>query len=163
MTMKDNLLALRSPFLFKALISSCFALFLLFFPVRGISGGEGDFPPWNFDGGRMAASKGQTEERGHAGLPAKALLSGVTFFADYISRVDGDRCPMMPTCSSYSKEVIGKHGFFIGITMTADRLIHEANEMEYAPVVRAGDKNRFYDPVGNNDFWWTKPGDRGRH
>jgi len=29
--------------------------------------------------------------------------------------------------------------------------------MEYAPLVRVGDKIRFYDPVENNDFWWTSP------
>lgn len=98
------------------------------------------------------------EETEPSGLPAKTLLAGVALFADYISRVDGDRCPMVPSCSSYSKEVIKKHGFFLGIMMTADRLIHEASEMKYAPVVKVGGRIRFYDPVENNDFWWTKPG-----
>ena len=38
--------------------------------------------------------------------------------------------------------------------MTADRLIHEGNEMDYAPLVKVGDRYKFYDPVSNNDFWW---------
>ena len=38
--------------------------------------------------------------------------------------------------------------------MTADRLIHEGSEMDYAPVVKVGDRYKFYDPVSNNDFWW---------
>jgi len=42
--------------------------------------------------------------------------------------------PMYPTCASYSRQVIRKHGVFIGIAMTADRLIHEGNEMDYAPL-----------------------------
>lgn len=72
-----------------------------------------------------------------------------------ISRVDGNRCPMYPTCSHYSLEAIGKHGLLIGIVMTFDRLIHESNEMDYAPLVEVGDAVRYADPVENNDFWWS--------
>lgn len=72
-----------------------------------------------------------------------------------ISRVDGNRCPMYPTCSHYSIKAIEKHGFIIGIVMTCDRLIHEANEMDYAPLVEVGDTVRYADPVENNDFWWS--------
>jgi len=38
--------------------------------------------------------------------------------------------------------------------MTADRLIHESNEMDYAPIINKGNKLRYLDPVSNNDFWW---------
>lgn len=72
-----------------------------------------------------------------------------------ISRVDGNRCSMYPTCSHYSIEAIEKHGLLIGIVMTCDRLIHEANEMDYAPPVEGGDFLRYADPVENNDFWWS--------
>ncbi len=72
-----------------------------------------------------------------------------------ISRVDGNRCPMHPTCSRYSLEAIEKHGFLIGIVMTCDRLIHESNEMDYAPLVEVGDSVKYADPVENNDFWWS--------
>ena len=87
-------------------------------------------------------------------FPGHLLMQGVKIFNKYISRVDGDRCPMHPTCSAYSLQVIKKHGFFIGFMMTADRLIHESNEMDYAPLVKVGDRYKFYDPVSNNDFWW---------
>lgn len=72
-----------------------------------------------------------------------------------ISRVDGNRCSMYPTCSNYSIEAIEKHGLLIGIVMTCDRLIHEANEMDYAPPVEGVDSLRYADPVENNDFWWS--------
>jgi len=42
----------------------------------------------------------------------------------------------------------------MGIIMTADRLIHESNEMDYAPIINTGNKLRYFDPVSNNDFWW---------
>jgi uncharacterized protein YneR len=63
---------------------------------------------------------------------------------------------MYPSYSAYSIQAIQKHGFFIGIMMTADRLIHEVNEMDHVPFVDGRDELRFYDPVENNDFWWYK-------
>jgi hypothetical protein len=40
--------------------------------------------------------------------------------------------------------------------MTADRLIHESDEIRYAPAIIQGESVRFYDPVSNNDFWFDK-------
>ena len=68
---------------------------------------------------------------------------------------------MHPTCSAYSLQAFKKHGFFIGFMMTADRLIHEGSEMDYAPLVKVGDRYKFYDPVSNNDFWWKGLRDLG--
>jgi hypothetical protein len=45
---------------------------------------------------------------------------------------------------------------FIGLVMTFDRLIHESDETRRAPLIRAGESYRYYDPVENNDFWWSK-------
>ncbi len=38
--------------------------------------------------------------------------------------------------------------------MTADRLMHEIDEKEYAFQIKVGNRYRFEDPVSNNDFWW---------
>ncbi|MDD5724310.1 MAG: membrane protein insertion efficiency factor YidD, partial [Syntrophales bacterium] len=93
--------------------------------------------------------------RENVSLPARLALGGLNFFSEYISKVDGDRCPMYPTCASYSRQVFNKHGFFMGVVMTADRLIHESSEMQYAPLVKVGGGGtRYYDPVSGNDFWW---------
>ncbi|MFH1673319.1 MAG: membrane protein insertion efficiency factor YidD [Pseudomonadota bacterium] len=82
------------------------------------------------------------------------LKSFVTFYRDYISPIDGDRCPMYPTCSQYSIKCFEKHGLIMGWIMTCDRLFHEADEMKQVPMVMVNGRYRFYDPVGNNDFWW---------
>ena len=82
------------------------------------------------------------------------LLDFIRVIYKSVSSVDGDRCQMSPTCTQYSIQAIEKHGFFVGLIMTADRLIHENNEMDMAPLVRSGSAYRFYDPVGSNDFWW---------
>jgi len=97
------------------------------------------FEPWGFDSRpvSMMPSHAVTDSSVHQkdmSLPSRVVMGGLNFFSEYISRVDGDRCPMYPTCASYSRQVIRKHGVFIGIAMTADRLIHEGNEMDYAPL-----------------------------
>ena len=87
----------------------------------------------------------------------------VSFYRDHISAVDADRCPSIPTCSSYAVKSFKKHGFFIGWMMTVDRLIHEGNEEQsVSPSVYSGGKWKIYDPVENNDFWWY-PQDRKDH
>jgi hypothetical protein len=40
--------------------------------------------------------------------------------------------------------------------MTFDRLIHESDEIRQAPLVKIYGAYRYYDPVENNDFWWSK-------
>jgi uncharacterized protein len=74
-------------------------------------------------------------------------------FRDYISAVDGDRCPSIPTCSAYSAEVFKRYGFFKGWIMTVDRLIHEADEGGYSPLVYRDGKIRILDPPESNDIW----------
>ena len=106
------------------------------------------FAPWEFNN-----SGSEEKVEASPSFPGH-LLRHIEILWGYISSVDGDRCPMHPTCSAYSIEVIKKHGFFIGFMMTADRLIHEGSEMDYASLVKAGDRYKFYDPISNNDFWW---------
>ena len=86
------------------------------------------------------------------GQRAAEGLSGI--FRDYISPVDGDRCPMYPTCSQYGQQAIRKNGLVWGVIMTVDRLIHESDEMRRAPRLKVYESYRYYDPVENNDFWW---------
>ncbi len=116
-------------------------------------GAEDPFEPWGF-GDQPASRATVKHEKKGASLPVRVALNGLNFFSEYISKVDGDRCPMYPTCASYSRQVFRKHGFFVGIVMTADRLIHESDEMEYVPRVTVGDRVRYFDPVNENDFWW---------
>jgi len=118
-------------------------------------GGGNPFEPWEF-GDRPASHSTVKHEKGSVSLPARMALEGLNFFSEYISKVDGDRCPMYPTCASYSRQAFRKHGFLVGIVMTADRLIHESNEMEYVPRVKVGGTMRYYDPVSWNDYWWYR-------
>ncbi len=85
-----------------------------------------------------------------------------TFFRDHLSRVDGDRCPSLPSCSSYSVRAFEKHGFFVGWLLTVDRLIHEGSEeTEVSPLVYHQGRRKIFDPVENNDFWWYRKDAKG--
>lgn len=74
----------------------------------------------------------------------------------FISPVDGDRCRMSPTCSTFGRQAIKKHGAVLGFILTIDRLMHEGNEYLVSPIVFDGKIYRTYDPVRNNTFWWKK-------
>jgi putative membrane protein insertion efficiency factor len=52
-----------------------------------------------------------------------ALRGAIRFFQKRISPIDGPRCGFHPTCSVYGDQAISSQGPFIGILMTADRLI----------------------------------------
>ncbi len=80
----------------------------------------------------------------------------LSFYQKLINPAIAGRCPMYPTCSQYSIQALHKHGPLIGIVMTADRMIHEVNEQQYAPMIRVGNRLRFHDTVENNDFWWYR-------
>ncbi len=77
------------------------------------------------------------------------------FYHSHISSIDGNRCPMYPSCSNYSKKVFEKHGFFMGSIMTFDRLIRcGGSELEFAEEIEVKGKKKCFDPVEYNDFWW---------
>lgn len=81
----------------------------------------------------------------------------VGFFKRHISVIDGDRCPMYPTCSQYSQDAFQKHGALIGWVMSCDRLLRcGRDELAVAPVIIIDGSRRCYDPVENNDFWWAR-------
>ena len=96
------------------------------------------------------------ERVGDQSILNMAFIKGIKFFQNVISPVDGDRCPMYPACSEYSIQALKKHGPFLGFVMIADRLIHERDEMTYAPTVVVNGIRRYYDPVENNDFWLSE-------
>ncbi len=119
------------------------------------------FPAYSGQRPEIAAQKigdGQRREPEKTkGNPGSWLVSG---YSKYISPVNGDRCPSLPSCAAYSKAAFKKHGFFIGWIMTVDRLLHEADEASVSPRVFDGDGLKILDPVENNDFWWYAPDEK---
>ena len=83
------------------------------------------------------------------------VLKAIQFFSSTISRADGDRCPMAPTCSAYSAQAIKKHGLLKGWIMTSDRLMRcGRDELKLSDTILIDGNKRSHDPLSNNDFWW---------
>lgn len=103
-------------------------------------------------GVRADQRNGSDDNKGKRG---GALLSSIKFYQDYISRVDGDRCQMYPTCSQYCSEAIKKYGALMGWIMCSDRLMRDGrDETRLSDPVWVNGVRRSYDPLSNNDFWW---------
>ena len=81
------------------------------------------------------------------------FLGLLRFYRTVVSPVDGDRCSMAPTCSLYSRQALRDHGVIMGILLTADRLLHEADEIPLAHKIVIGGETYYYDPIANNTYW----------
>ncbi|BBO80146.1 hypothetical protein DSCO28_07120 [Desulfosarcina ovata subsp. sediminis] len=86
--------------------------------------------------------------------PLPAAAAPILFFQRFLSRADGHRCPMTPSCSSYAMESIRRHGAVMGWIMACDRLMRcGRDELKHRPMVMTRNGWRCSDPVTNNDFW----------
>ena len=96
----------------------------------------------------------KTVPAGSAREQIHPLLYPIKFFSKYISPVDGNRCPMYPSCSKYCLEAAQKHGLLMGWIMSCDRLVRcGRDEIKLSPTVMVKDTELSYDPVAKNDFW----------
>lgn len=95
----------------------------------------------------QGAMKGPSK---HRSLQIKELTTTKSIwifdiYTQYISPVDGDRCPMSPSCSEYALKEFAKHGFFLGFIKTTDRLIRCGNDLKkYRHIVIHG-RDHFLD------------------
>jgi putative component of membrane protein insertase Oxa1/YidC/SpoIIIJ protein YidD len=108
--------------------------------------------PWEQEPERVSTAA-QVTVRDTASPAARVFCGLLAFFQQVISPVDGNRCPSHPTCSRYSVQAYRKHGVLLGTLMTVDRLVHEASEASFAPVIEVHGVRRIYDPLSANEFW----------
>jgi putative membrane protein insertion efficiency factor len=80
----------------------------------------------------------------------------IRMYQTYVSSMGGHRCPMKPSCSQYSIEAFKKHGYLLGWIMTSDRLLRcGRDETRLSRTLRKNNEIFSYDPLENNDFWWS--------
>jgi putative component of membrane protein insertase Oxa1/YidC/SpoIIIJ protein YidD len=142
----------------NVILCSLFFIMILIVQPHHSYAYDDNFTPWDFkEPVKDNLLTFQYKKEITSNLKDKSLLLDfIKVIYKSVSSVDGDRCQMSPTCTGYSIQAIEKHGLFIGLIMTSDRLIHENNEMDLAPIVKSGNEYRFYDPVSGNDFWWCE-------
>jgi putative component of membrane protein insertase Oxa1/YidC/SpoIIIJ protein YidD len=86
------------------------------------------------------------------------LSSPLAFFQRVVSRADGDRCPMYPSCSHYAATVFERYNPVTAWILTCDRLMRCGHDVvRTAPRVYVKGEPHVYDPVEANTFWWPKP------
>lgn len=101
-----------------------------------------------------------SKERAVSGSVSPVLSFLVDVYQGPLNRLSAVRygqCPMYPSCSAYCRGAIEKHGFVLGWMMSVDRLIRcGRDELDGAPRIFVSGRFKTYDPVENNDFWWTQ-------
>ena len=139
-----------------------FFLLMIIFFVIGAGHASAMKGPWSVKGTSPVIEIPLQEQPRPESATNKEVLAAAPFlvlikgFQRYISPVDGDRCNMYPSCSTYGLHAFRKHGVLKGLVLTADRLLHEYDEGAFAPRIIKSGKLRYYDPVEYNDFWWHK-------
>lgn len=85
-----------------------------------------------------------------------ACRTWLAFYQNWLGVVSRSHCRMEPSCSNFAIQAIQRHGAAIGVMMTGDRLLHEADEQKARRIVSSWGIAYCPDPVSNNDFWWYK-------
>src|SRR5690349_16151524 len=94
-------------------------------PMRGPHSGSSRRPPLAVVGvpDYLAITRQPADAAG-----AGPFTAALNFYRTEISPVDGKRCEMAPTCSLYAQQAFKEQGVVMGFLLTADRLLHEADE-----------------------------------
>jgi putative component of membrane protein insertase Oxa1/YidC/SpoIIIJ protein YidD len=79
-------------------------------------------------------------------------------FQKTVSKADGSRCPMYPSCSHYSRQAFERHNPIMAWILTADRLLRcGRDETRLSKLVVIGGRARIKDTLADNTFWWSTP------
>ena len=70
----------------------------------------------------------------------------IGMYKRYISPIDGDRCPMYPSCSSFAEQAVREKGL-TGIFLSFDRLLRCGRDLKEYPLVFIDRRPLHYDPV----------------
>lgn len=78
------------------------------------------------------------------------LLRLVDFYQKHVSPLDGQRCGFAPSCSSFARQAVSRHGAVRGLMMTADRLTRCNIFKAPGPEYHLLPDGRLLDPVSAN-------------
>jgi hypothetical protein len=101
----------------------------------------------------------ETDPDKEVSISKRIVSSPIEFYRKFLTSQWGHSCTHYPSCSKYSLLAIKKHGWYLGLIMTFDRLQHESNEARFSPLIKIEGTTKVYDPVENNDFWWYESED----
>jgi putative component of membrane protein insertase Oxa1/YidC/SpoIIIJ protein YidD len=87
---------------------------------------------------------------------SSAWSTPLKLFQMTISKADGNRCPMYPSCSHYSCQAFERHNPIMAWILTTDRLLRCGRDETRLskPVIIKG-RARIKDMLADNTFWWS--------
>ena len=72
-----------------------------------------------------------------------------------ISPSDGRGCAFFPSCSTYTRQAVHRHGAVVGMVMGLERVQRNHDGWHYVPC-RQGGYVLLQDPVSANDWWFRR-------
>jgi putative membrane protein insertion efficiency factor len=83
-------------------------------------------------------------------VPSIVFLGAIRTFQKYVSPTDGDRCGFSPSCSAFGRDAVARRGPFLGVLLTADRLMRCTIFKRPGSDYLLLQDGRLFDPVENN-------------
>lgn len=94
----------------------------------------------------------------NSGTPktGSAWSTPLKLFQQTVSKADGNRCPMYPSCSHYSSLAFERYNPITAWILTADRLLRcGRDETRLSKPVIVQGRTRVKDTLDDNTFWWS--------
>lgn len=87
---------------------------------------------------------------------SSAWSASLKLFQMTVSKADGNRCPMYPSCSHYSCQAFERYNPITAWILTTDRLLRCGRDETRLskPVITKG-RTRIKDTLADNTFWWS--------
>jgi putative component of membrane protein insertase Oxa1/YidC/SpoIIIJ protein YidD len=121
-------------------------LFIALLPGHVSSAGERESVPW------LGYTPSVTPPAALEGLrpvtPAQVMVRPLfRLYQRGVGASKGQTCPMVPSCSEYSRLAVARRGFLKGVLMSSDRLHRCGHDLSLYAMTSVGGKTRFEDPV----------------
>ena len=84
---------------------------------------------------------------------ATVFLGLLNLYRTGISPLDGNRNDMAPANSLYAIQAFKQCGWFLGLVLTAERLIHEPSEIGQVPHYLENGRRFYQDSLESNTYW----------
>lgn len=92
--------------------------------------------------------KGQScyMQEGSATYETNPFTCFIKLYQRFLSPVNGNKCPMLPSCSRFALDALNERGG-VGLIMTFDRLLRCGRDLADYPLIFSNGNVYYYDPV----------------
>ncbi len=114
------------------------------------------FYPWSISAADPVITDGNNTQKSRFSSIKTSPFVWLSWMIDMYQLTSSSEpsCTFHPTCSTYTKNAIVKHGAIVGLIMGAERIMryhHDFSLYELFPLEKV---YKLYDPINLNDFWF---------